>query len=171
MEPHASATCCLRSLLVFRILFIMLQPRCSNFFSFNSFSSPKRVISFLDRAAARSFSDMADTCQASTLFNILPSAVQTRLPQLPSLRNAIAAYNDSTEIQRITGSQPDWSQRLEVGFVESASVTSSPESSRPLSSRSSTISNPSEVCCESVPSRECRYAANGTLPREGRSGT
>ena len=100
---------------------------------------------------------------SSMLFKILPTAVQTRIPQLPSLRKSASTCN-VTDQQHNSASQARWSQSLAVGFVEEASVTSSPGLSRQPSSRSSVeFPSSAEVCRESTPSREWRYATNGSV--------
>ncbi|KAL8795690.1 MAG: hypothetical protein Q9195_001928 [Heterodermia aff. obscurata] len=97
--------------------------------------------------------------EPSMLFKILPSAVQTRISQLPSIRKAISACNLRTDRHDHSIPEHTWSQSLQVGFVEVASVNSSP---RRHSSKSSVSSSSSaDACCENVPSRELRYATNG----------
>lgn len=114
------------------------------------------------RQARACLSTGADEHQ-SMLFRMLPTAVQTRIPQLPSLRNTVSTCN-VTDQHHSSASQAQWSQSLAVGFVEEASVTSSPGLSRPPSSRSSVdFPSSAEVCRESVPSREWRYATNGSV--------
>lgn len=108
----------------------------------------------------------ADERRPSMLFRFLPSAVQTRVPQLSSLRSTLSGYDPRTHPPPNVFPQHDWSQGLEVGFVEQASVTSSPELSRPPSRSSPNASASPEVYGETAPSREWRYATNGNVVRQ-----
>ena len=103
-----------------------------------------------------------DSPQASMLFNLLPSAIKTLIPHVPSIRRTISACR----LRRLysTSALPHQrlSECLEDSFVEEGSLASTPGLSRPSSSKSSKPATPAnEAACAMVPSRELRYATNG----------
>ena len=95
------------------------------------------------------------------IYNILPSAVQTRIPQLPSLRHSLSAYNVRVRQQGSAVARHSWTNGLDVGFVEAGSVSESNDS-RPSSSSSSRPSTPtSRQGAENARGREWSYATHG----------
>lgn len=95
------------------------------------------------------------------IYNLLPSAVQTRIPQLPSLRRSLSAYNVQVRQQDSFIARHSWAGSFDVGFVEPDSVSVSNDS-RPSSSSSSTPPTPPRrEPAERTRGRELSYATHG----------
>lgn len=95
------------------------------------------------------------------IYNFLPSAVQTRIPQLPSLRRSLSAYNLQFRQQDSFVARHSWTGTLDVGFVEPDPVPVS-EDTRPSSPRSSTPSiPPTKKPAGHTRGRELSYATHG----------
>ena len=64
--------------------------------------------------------------QSSMLFNILPSVVQSRLPQLPSIRRSASAYG-STRWKSPSGAPSSGSQTPEMGCTSTMVLRDLPD--------------------------------------------
>lgn len=98
----------------------------------------------------------------STLYRILPSPLQRRIAQLPSLRRSFSAYNVRTNEQESSIARHSWTGDLDVGFVQDCSGTASSNSGR-CCSRSLVSMTPSNsgAASRSAMGRGLRHATHG----------
>ena len=114
-------------------------------------------------------SPLSGKSPASMLLSVLPSAVQRRIVSLPSDRENTGIPNVKSEKigrpnSEAIGIHGQWSQRLEVGFIDEASVRSTRGLSRASSSQPSVDVPPSNNnACGCAESRECIYATDGRV--------
>lgn len=120
-------------------------------------SGPQRVAGWIPRPPSRS-SATETSSPSSIIYNCLPAAVQSRIPQFPSLRRFHSACNVRVRQQSSALVGPSWTGEVDAGFIEDDSASTSSDSRVP-----SSYSSPPPTPPRSARAREWMYANHGTL--------